>query len=307
MKEKFIDWRPTGQTKKIISLANEILGTYMASGYVVTVRQLYYQFIRRNVFPNDEKTYKKLIRTISLARQAGFIDWDHIEDRGRGLLEYPVRDNTSAMVRGLQNQVQVDMWENQPYYLEVWVEKDALGNVVERGCMRRKVPHLCCRGYVSSSEVYTAGRRIKRAISDGKQCIIIHLGDHDPSGIDMTRDNIERLDMFSGRSDDVAIQRIALNMDQIKKYNPPPNFVKEKDSRKTGYEKQYGTNSWELDALSPEVISETIERAIESYVDEDKWNEQLRIQEELREPLVQLSNNWPLYQKFQKQQTAREQ
>lgn len=76
--------------------------------------------------------------------------------------------------------------------------------------------------------------------------VIIHLGDHDPSGIDMTRDIQERLQMFGA---DVYVKRVALTMNQIGTYNPPPNPAKITDSRASKYIDEYSNESWELDAL----------------------------------------------------------
>ena len=105
--------------------------------------------------------------------------------------------------------------------------------------------------------MYEAACRIQRQIeNEGKQeAFIIHLGDHDPSGIDMTRDIQERMDLFGA---DVTVDRIALTWEQIELYNPPTNPTKLTDSRATGYIKEYGYDCWELDALEPRVIEQLI-------------------------------------------------
>ena len=100
---------------------------------------------------------------------------------------------------------------------------------------------------------------------------ILHLGDHDPSGIDMTRDNAERLaDVFGG---DVELKRIALNMDQIDEYAPPPNPAKVTDSRFEQYLLMYGAESWELDALEPSVINELIVNEVALLRDDELFDE----------------------------------
>jgi aspartate/tyrosine/aromatic aminotransferase len=42
------------------------------------------------------------------------------------------------------------------------------------------------QGYVSQSEMWGAAERLKK-VSRGKDIVILHLGDHDPSGKDMSR------------------------------------------------------------------------------------------------------------------------
>jgi hypothetical protein len=114
--------------------------------------------------------------------------------------------------------------------------------------------------------------RIKRRyVNDSQRTVILHLGDHDPSGIDMTRDILERLQGFLGYhgcADSLTLYRIALNMDQVEEHNPPPNPAKLTDSRCAGYMDQYGDESWELDALRPDVLIELIRTKIMEQVED---------------------------------------
>lgn len=102
--------------------------------------------------------------------------------------------------------------------------------------------------------------------NDDKDSYIIHLGDHDPSGIDMIRDIKARLEMLGAR---VTVQRIALNLNQITQYSPPPNPAKVTDSRSNSYIQQYGNESWELDALDPSIIKDLIKDAVNDLTDFD--------------------------------------
>ena len=65
----------------IIDQANEIIDEYQADGYDLTLRQLYYQFVARNLIPNSQSEYNKLGTAINNGRLAGLIDWDAIKDR----------------------------------------------------------------------------------------------------------------------------------------------------------------------------------------------------------------------------------
>ncbi|MNL29798.1 hypothetical protein D3C87_1514970 [compost metagenome] len=120
--------------------------------------------------------------------------------------------------------------------------------------------------------------------------MLLHLGDHDPSGIDMTRDSDERLAEIARMG--VTVRRLALNMDQVTQYNPPPNPAKQTDSRFTGYEERFGSESWELDALPQRVIGTIITDALRQYIDQEKWDESMRREQELRKPLAKLHRRW---------------
>ncbi|OQK31427.1 hypothetical protein XM71_u0085 [Vibrio parahaemolyticus] len=155
------------------------------------------------------------------------------------------------------------------------------------------VPHMSCKGYLSASEAWRAGKRYEQKLYDDKRCVLIHLGDHDPSGIDMTRDNRDRIDLFTRMPQEVEVVRLALNRDQIDQFNPPPNPAKITDSRAKEYIKRFGNTSWELDALEPQVMTEMIQSEIDKYIDERIWNEVANEQKDVEHLLSKLHSRWP--------------
>lgn len=269
MKELFIEQPFRQKTLERIAQANAIIDEYQADGMVLTLRQLYYQFVARGLLENKQRNYDSLGDTISKARLGGLIDWDAIEDRTRFLRGRNNSFSPSSALTSLSRRYSVDMWANQETRIEVWIEKDALLGVVEGVCRDNDVDYFACRGYVSQSTLYEAGKRMAEYRDRGFETLIIHLGDHDPSGIDMTRDNHERLTLFA--DDYTEVRRIALNMDQVEEYNPPPNPAKMSDSRAADYVAMYGDSSWELDALDPRAMRELIQDTIDEYKDLDKW------------------------------------
>ncbi len=273
MKETFQPKNFSPAHQRIIYHANDIIEEYQAQGFTLTLRQLYYQFVSRDLIPNTPRDYKNLGVIISLARLAGEIDWDAIEDRGRNLNKPMTFINPAERIQVAAYNYQLNPWLLQDNYVEVWVEKEALIGVIEGVCRELRVPYFACKGYTSQSEMYSAGKRLLSKIEDGKKATIIHLGDHDPSGMDMTRDVNDRLVQFAGipQYEDLKVRRIALNTDQVKQYAPPPNPAKLTDTRATKYIKQFGNKSWELDALSPEVISTLIRKHISGFIDEKRW------------------------------------
>lgn len=256
---------------EIIGRAQGFLREYEADGFSVSLRQLYYQFVANGKgFPNTEQSYKRLGGIINSARLAGHISFESIEDRGRSCDVPWAQPDPSGVLTDIEYSYSEDYWADQDTYVEVWVEKDALSGVVERPCRRLQVPHLACKGYMSASAAWEAGKRFEEAAAAGKDLVLIHLGDHDPSGIDMTRDNGTRLEMFAESG--VEVSRIGLNMDQIIEYAPPPNPTKVTDSRAKDYLERFGETSWELDALSPKVIADLIDAEVRKHIDVDRWN-----------------------------------
>lgn len=283
MKECFQHKRFSGETAKLIEIADSIITDYAGQGYDLTLRQLYYQFVAKALIENSERSYKRIGSIINDARLAGLIDWSSIKDRTRSNKVITTRTSPTQILRDAAASYCQNIWDTQPNYVEVWVEKEALGQVIGRAANAYYVPWMSCKGYVSQSAMYEAAMRFI-GDSQGRPSYLIHLGDHDPSGIDMTRDIRERFKMFGA---DVEVRRIALNMDQVEEYSPPPNPAKMSDSRVGNYIHNFGNSSWELDALKPEVLADLIETEIESLLDEDAYEEskglERRYQAKLRE------------------------
>jgi len=302
MKKRYVAQRFTSASMGIIDSANRIIEEYQAKGFTLTLRQLYYQFVSRDLLRNDQKEYKRLGSIINDARLAGLVDWTALEDRTRNLVRPPTWDDPAEIVSACASQFATDWWLDQAYYVEAWIEKDALLGVLEAAAEPWQLPYFSCRGYTSASEVWGAARRIGRMIGNGRKAVVLHLGDHDPSGIDMSRDIEDRIVLFlrgDGRhSKSFELRRIALTREQIDEYDPPPNPAKVTDSRFAGYQAEHGDESWELDALDPEVIADLIASNVEGFIDRDLWDEAKTKQAEGRTQLLAVSDRWPEVSEF---------
>jgi hypothetical protein len=270
-KEFYEEYTPRRATLELIERCNEILEAFDAQGYDMTLRQLYYQLVAANQIPNNPKSYDKLGGIINKARLAGLIDWNFIVDRRRNLGQLSHWNSPGEILEAVSEQYKIDKWASQTYRPEVWFEKDALSGVFSRAANEMDVPYFATVGYNSQSEMWRAGRKRLRQWSEGGQTpIILYFGDHDPSGLHMTVDVRERLELFCGFP--VEVRRLALNISQIEQYKPPPNFAKDTDSRFKEYEKLFGTDSWEIDALNPEILSNLVKTELEKLIDFDAWN-----------------------------------
>lgn len=283
-----------GSRLKQVSQANDIIRTYLDDGLRLTIRQLYYQFVARGLIENTVKSYKRLADVINEGRLQGLIDWDAIEDRTRALASLSHWSSPASIVSACATQFRLDLWANQDYRIEIWIEKEALAGVVERVAEQNRVPYLSCRGYTSQSEMHGAAMRLKYFVETGNQdVVILHLGDHDPSGIDMSRDIQDRLALFMGDAyDNLHFERLALNMNQVEEYQPPPNPAKTTDARYHGYSSEFGESSWELDALNPKVLVDLIDIAIAHYRDDERWETEVEKENTCRHQLGLVASNW---------------
>lgn len=276
------------ESLRLIDIINGVIEEYTAQGYDLTLRQVYYQLVARDFIPNNERSYKNTGNLINDARMAGLIDWLAIQDRTRNIRRNSHWTSPADIMGSVLYSYAIDRRKDQPNYVEVWVEKDALIGIVQQISSKLDVPCFSCRGYVSASEMWAAAQRFIRQ-DHRERRVILHLGDHDPSGKDMTRDIADRLDTFGA---DVEVHRIALNWDQIDEYNPPPNPAKLSDSRAGAYIREFGHESWELDALEPRVLTSLIQEHVDCLTDERLLREAIRREKTDKTELELVKDNW---------------
>jgi hypothetical protein len=281
---------------KVVKVADAIIHEYQAQGFDLTLRQLYYQFVARGYLPNSLKSYKTLQDIVNDGRLAGLLDWTAIVDRTRNMVNQMHWGSPERAVKRVAGMYREDVWADQPYRVEVWIEKDALMGILEAVCPELDVPYFSCRGFSSQSEMWAAGQRMVKRAEAGQQTVVLHLADHDPSGIGMSHDIGKRLTMFTTRhlkaTNVFTLRRIALTMKQVERYNPPPNPAKMTDPRYKKYREKYGESSWELDALDPAVLVRLVRRKVAKWVDAEKMAAALARQEDARNQLQTVSGKW---------------
>ena len=297
--EVFIPYQPRGSTRAVIDQANAIIDEYSAEGFVLTLRQLFYQFVARNKLVNTQKEYRRLGSIIRTARDGGLVDWEAIEDRTREVNFHTFWASPSGIIQDDADSYREDIWLSQRYRPEVWIEKDALLGVIEDVCTELRVPYFAHRGNNSHTLQYQAGKRFARYIDQGQIPIVLHLTDHDPKGVDMTRDVRERLALYARA--DIEVRRLALTMAQVRRYRLPPNSAKETDTSFKAYVRQFDTQKcWELDALSPSVIADLIRSEVEGLIDQRRWRQAIASENRNRRLLANVARNWPKVEKLLK-------
>lgn len=285
MKEVFESkLRLHNKNKEKLIVVNGIVEEYFGEGYTLTLRQLYYLMVSQGLIPNTPIEYEKLGSLLVRGRMAGVVDWSAIEDRVRApFLPYWTTDPDGAM-KDIINSYRLNRQKGQEVYIELWVEKDALSGFLSPITSYYHINLMVNRGYSSCSAMYDAFKRFQwQSETLGKCICILYVGDHDPSGLDMIRDVEDRMEAFGLQ--DYEVKHIALTMEQIKKYDPPPNPAKKKDSRFGWYKERHGEVSWEADALKPKVLSQVVKDNIEDLIDIDMFEAVLKREKKDRKKL----------------------
>jgi hypothetical protein len=272
VKKQFIDCKFIKVNLDRLNVINSIIDEYLADGYKLTLRQLHYQLVSRDLVNNTPQEYSKLSKLLTNGRMAGLVDWDAIEDRVRvPNIPWCAESASSAVERVAKYSFRLNRQSEQKKYVEVWSEKDALSGILSRVTEEYHINLVINRGYSSCSAMERAYSRLFRNIyTEEKECVILYLGDHDPSGLDMVRDIRSRLhefDRYEILPGKFEVKHIALTTEQVYKYQPPENFAKLKDPRAKGYVEKFGDKSWECDALNPQTLTALLKTEIESLID----------------------------------------
>lgn len=202
-KIKFRKIKMSAANKRRLKLINEIIEEYQAQGYVLTLRQLYYQLVSRDIIPNKQAEYSKLSNLLKEGRMAGIVDWEAIEDRLRKPSRPAAFDSPQDIINQALRQYRKDRQLGQNTHIEVWVEKDALSGVLKRVTEKYGIRIMVNRGYSSASAMYDSYERFYDAFQENQKVKILYLGDFDPSGVDMVRDIKSRIDEFIVGSEEV--------------------------------------------------------------------------------------------------------
>lgn len=313
MKEQFISKRFNIKSQKLLSKIVFIVEQYAADGYDLSLRQLFYLLAGTGAIEKTQKNYKNLGNLVSDARLAGLIDWDMIRDRGRIPSIPGHSEDIPRIIRSIKNQFKVDMWARQNAYVEVFVEKQSLENVLEPLCWELDIAFSSNKGYSSSSAYYDASKRYVAAADAGKCLHVVYLGDHDPSGVDMSRDVDDRLTLFvestitgwifndAKLGEELSmidprpheIHRVALNMDQVRSMHLQSSPAKVDDTRIGDYFRRFGTyDTWELAAVEPRSMVAIVREAVEALIDPEIWDEDKAREEKGRAELERFASTY---------------
>jgi hypothetical protein len=226
----------------------------------MTVRQVYYQLVSRQVIENNEGRYKAVSNLLADARRDGSIPWEWIEDRNRRPRAVPMWGSLAKFGKAILPAYRRDVWGTQPGLVEAWLEKDALSGIFEDVLRDYGVTLQVARGYDGWDSIHNAAERY----GNGAGVTVLYFGDFDPSGLDMVRSLRDRLAELGAEPE---IIRCALTADDIERYHLPADFTKKTDTRRKKFVAEHGEKCVELDALPVDVLRARLVDQVEQRLD----------------------------------------
>jgi hypothetical protein len=282
-----------GMSKDTLALI-DYARTLLAANHPMTLRQLHYAIFSRNEieYANDKASYSRLGRATTTARRA-YRDWELAEgsipmpphgidpswmvDESRQPETVSVWKDAHQYIEAVGWSYRRDNWQTQPNHVELWSEKATILGSIRPVAQKWGITTRVCHGYGSCGQEMDVGHLFEDIGSD-KEITVLYAGDHDPSGVQMEEDIHRRVEQASGIK--FTMLRLAIHPEDIRKFNLPPQRIKEKDSRAAGFKRQFGADAptVELDALPVDELRNRIEKAVLGLVDHELWNRQIRVQ-----------------------------
>src|SRR5262245_49325705 len=140
------------------------------------------------------------------------LDDETPKEFARGCIEH-VRDRVHHQYNP------VSLWEDSDFYCEMWVEKIDLKSLFSDICKRYTIPLINIRGRTCLNSRAGTMKRFLERENQGKICVLLYCGDHDPSGLDISGSVISDIESMSGATgyfpDDLIVDRFGLNFDFI--------------------------------------------------------------------------------------------
>jgi hypothetical protein len=281
-----------GRNAKVVVPAIFSIMEEMEDHLPMTVRQVYYQLVAREIIPNKQSEYQNVSRVLTTLRRNDLLPWNAIEDRTRRLiekrgvtdLETHVEENAQYLFRGYDR----CLVQNQDNYVEIFTEKDALSSIIEDACHIYCTRVVVVRGQVSSTFIHQYAQRADKAIMLGQHPVILYIGDLDPSGLRIPVALKENLAAF--HDIDVDLRRIALTPEQVQQHNLPASFeaMKPSDPSYRWFRGQGHSVAAEVDALHPSLLKECIVNGLCSVLDTEDMLAQQGVEARERDILKKL-------------------
>src|SRR5262245_46103555 len=117
-------------TEQMAELLDGILAIVTEEEGQITIRHLFYRLVGLRIIEKTEQAYKSLCGHLSRWRRSGQIPWDAFADSTCWHIQEPTFDGIKDALQRTREIYRRDLWATQPYYVEVWIEKDAIAGVI---------------------------------------------------------------------------------------------------------------------------------------------------------------------------------
>jgi hypothetical protein len=271
------------QSLSLINAMSEIIENVQP----ITGRGVGYRLFVKRLIPSTKTLeMKRVYRLLKEARERGMISWDWIVDESRSLEKTESWNNPEEFAQAMINGYRREYWNQQPVRVQVWSEKGTVRGLLRPVLDEFGVGFRVVHGFASATVVHD-----EAAYNDGRNLVVLYLGDWDPSGMCMSEHDLpERLKEYDGHH--VKVKRVALIQNQLRELPSFPAADKVKDSRYSWFVRNYGHECWELDTLDPNLLRQCVREQIEALIEPHAWARCKNTERAEHDSLRSVMKNW---------------
>ena len=273
-------WNPRPASVALIEKTRAVLADYAAQ-LPLTIRQIFYRLVGTDGYEKTEQAYKRLGEMLNKARRARLIDMDAIRDDGFTSQLTTFFANAEAFINNAitwAEEFRLDRQKGQARRLVVWCEASGMVPQLARVADPYGIEVCSSGGFDSLTDKHRIGR-----LWAGRQAVtVLHLGDHDPSGVHVFSSLAEDIEKFAADyGGDVEFVRVAVTPEQARQYNLPSAPPKATDRRSFD-----GDETWQCEALDPRTLAAILQAAIDERFDRDLYGQVLEEERETRQGVL---------------------
>lgn len=275
----FIEWRPQPKTMALIMQVRAVLDEYQ-DHLPMTLRQVFYRLVGAHGYAKTERDYDRLLEAMNRARRAGLIKFSAIRDDGFHSNQWlgwkSIEAAKHSIIRDAK-EYRIDRQRGQPVKLAACCEAAGMAPQLERVCAPYSIPVYSSGGFDS----LTVKHDMAQSFSEISPVRILHIGDHDPSGVHIFGSLDEDVRAFTAEfGGEVEFIRLAVTPDHIARYDLPTAPPKETDRR------NFAGETVQAEALPPDVLASILRDAIDTHLDMDVYRQAVETESTEREVLV---------------------
>jgi hypothetical protein len=276
----FISWSPRAATLELLDQVRAVLAEYRE--YLpLTVRQIFYRLVGSSGYDKTERAYARLGEHLVSARRATLIPFEAIRDDGGAALKPDAWESADDFLVACRNQaaaLQLDRTEGQKLRLAVICEAAGMAPQLARIANPFGVTVLSSGGFDSLTDKYSFASQL---VDHDRPTEVLHIGDHDPSGVHMFLSFLEDAAAFAREMGGQATcTRLAVTPEQIATLGLPTAPPKETDRR------AFHGETCQAEAIAPDVLANILRTAIESRIDWVAYEGVLEREETARRELL---------------------
>jgi hypothetical protein len=275
----FAPWKPQQKTRELIARVNAVLDEYQ-DHLPLTLRQIFYRLVGAHGYEKTERAYDRLGEHLVRARRARLVPMEVIRDDGGTVITptmWASAEEFLDTVRYQAGRLWLDRTAGQKTRLVVICEAAGMAPQLARVASPYGIPVISSSGFDSLTEKHTFAAELA---SHHRPTEVLHIGDHDPSGVSMFAAFLEDAEAFCrDLGGEATFSRLAVTPAQIATYDLPTAPPKPTDRR------AFSGETCQAEALAPDILAGILRDALDARIDHGALDRVLHREREVQHEL----------------------